>query len=98
IYVRYVSLDELIVDFKDIKVWYYVVIVLIPVSDHSLQERGFNQITEVLKRSGTAYTELLATNKIQLQSERTKSERMKSDNPFSFDAGQKDVKILDKRI
>ncbi len=97
-FVRDVALAEVMADFIDIKAWQYDVIVPIPVSDHRLQERGFNQITEVLKRSGTAYTELLATNKIQLQSERTKSERMKSDNPFSFDAGQKDVKILDKRI
>src|SRR5699024_8236824 len=97
-FVRDVALAEVMADVIDIKAWQYDVIVPIPVSDHRLQERGFNQITEVLKRSGTAYTELLATNKIQLQSERTKSERMKSDNPFSFDAGQKDVKILDKRI
>lgn len=97
-FVRDVALAEVMADFIDIKEWQYDVIVPIPVSKHRLGERGFNQITEVLKRSGTRYTELLATNKVQLQSELSKYERMTSVNPFSFEEGQKDVKILDKRI
>ncbi len=97
-FVRDIALAEVIAGFIDIKEWQYDHIVPIPVSDYRMQERGFNQITEVLKHSGTSYTELLATDKIKLQSELSKSERMNSDNPFSFDAGHKDVKILDKRI
>lgn len=97
-FVRDVALAEVMAGFIDIKEWQYDYIVPIPVSNHRLQERGFNQITEVLKHSGTSYTELLATEKIKLQSERSKFERMNSDNPFSFDAEHKDVKILDKRI
>ena len=97
-FVRDVALAEVMAGFIDIKEWQYDHIVPIPVSKHRLGERGFNQIKEVLKRSGTAYTELLATDKVKLQSELSKSERINSDNPFSFDTGQKDVKILDKRI
>lgn len=97
-FVRDVALAEVMAAFIDIKEWQYDYIVPIPVSAHRLQERGFNQITEVLKRSGTAYTELLTTDKVKLQSELTKSERMTSDNPFSFNEDHKGVKILDKRI
>ena len=97
-FVRDIALAEVMAGFIDIKEWQYDHIVPIPVSEHRLEERGFNQITEVLKRSRTAYTELLATDKVKLQSERSKAERIDSDNPFSFDAGEKDVKILDKRI
>lgn len=97
-FVRDIALSEVLAGFIDIKPWQYDHIVPIPVSGHRLQERGFNQITEVLKRSGTAYTELLATDKVKLQSELSKAERMNSDNPFSFNEVHKDVKILDKRI
>src|SRR5699024_12819924 len=69
-----------------------------PVSKQRLVERRFNEMKEVLHRSETAYTELLATDKVKLQSELSISERINSDNTFSFDTGQKDVKILDQRI
>lgn len=97
-FVRDVALREVMAEFIDIKEWQYDYIIPIPVSKHRLKERGFNQIIEVLKFSGIPYTELLATDKVKLQSELSKSERINSDNPFSFDRGQKGVNILDKRI
>lgn len=97
-FVRDVALAEVMAYFIDIRPWQYDYIVPIPISSHRLLERGFNQITEVLKHSAIPCTGLLSTDKVKLQSELSKTERMNSDNPFSFDAAHKDVKILDKRI
>lgn len=60
----------------------YDVIVPVPISQERLQERTYNQTTSVLTALGIETTELLMTKKVKRQSERTKMERLNSENSF----------------
>lgn len=97
-FVRDIALAEVLSYFIKIKQTRYDHIVPIPVSDRRFRERGFNQITEVLDRANIRYTNLLKTEKVQLQSERSKTERMNSANPFTFNQTYEGVKLQNTKI
>lgn len=97
-FVRDIALAEVLSYFIKIKQRDYDLIVPIPISVHRLKTRGFNQITEVLRHAGIKYDEILSTDKVALQSELSKLERLNSANPFSFNNPSADVMLKDKRI
>lgn len=59
-------------------------IVPIPLSENREEERGFNQVTGFLEAAGIKYKSLLTKSESQKQSEKTREERLKSQNPFTL--------------
>lgn len=60
-------------------------IVPIPISTRSLKERGFNQTEVILDAAGIAYSSLLENSyEGEKQSKKSRSERLKSPQPFSM--------------
>lgn len=97
-FVRDIALAEVLSYFITVKKADYDHIVPIPVSDKRFHDRGFNQITEVLDRAGIPHSDFLKTEKVQMQSELSKYERMTSANPFTFNQSYKDVKLQNTKI
>lgn len=56
----------------------------IPLSNQRLQERGFNQVTGLLDGLGLPYQELLTKRETKKQSDKSRSERLQSQNPFEL--------------
>ncbi|EAE6662764.1 ComF family protein [Listeria monocytogenes] len=69
-------------------------IVPIPVSETRKLERGFNQITAMLKQSGIIYEELLAKKHTEKQSKKTKKERLAAEQAFYF-SGERDCELTE---
>ncbi|GBG96399.1 ComF family protein [Lactococcus termiticola] len=65
----------------------------IPLSPHSYQERGFNQVTAFLK--GQAVVELLEKSETPKQSSLSRTDRLASPNPFRL---KSDIKLPDKLL
>lgn len=60
-------------------------IVPIPISDQRQEERGFNQVTAILEAAGLPYLPLLKKEHSQKQSEKKRSERLKTEQIFHLD-------------
>ena len=78
------------------------VITVIPTSEKSYRKRGFNQVELLLKYANVPYTPLIKHVKdTPLQSSRTRSERLKSVQPFKliypeeYEVIKKPVLIID---
>lgn len=97
-FVRDIALAEVLSYFITVGRRDYDHFVPIPVSPGRFRDRGFNQITEVLKRAGLPQSNLLETGKVKLQSELSRHERMSSANPFTFNEEYRDVRLRDTRI
>lgn len=70
--------------FKKQQEW---VLVPIPLSEERYQERGFNQVTEMLAAANIEYTPLLKKIiKTEPQSTKTKTERLKTPQPFCLNS------------
>lgn len=83
-FVRDAALAEIIAMFLKYKFREYDVIIPIPISDHRLSERGFNQTSLVLDILNIQYMEILITDKVKRQSDLGKACRLRSQNPFRF--------------
>ena len=60
-------------------------IVPIPISDQRQEERGFNQVTAILEAAGLPYLPLLKKEHSRKQSEKKRSERLKTEQIFHLD-------------
>lgn len=92
------ALKEILASFINHNFKSYDFVVPVPLSTKRLSERGYNQVTEVLDCLKIKYTDMLETAHRKRQSERSKSERAKSQNPFTI-KDTFDVSVLkNKRI
>lgn len=72
-------------------------IIILPVSDRSLQERGFNQVEVLLKEAGISYTDILMNkSKEEKQSKKNYQERMRMKQPFEWQPAQYNVQLKDQ--
>lgn len=71
-------------------------LVPIPLSDKRKAERGFNQVTGLLDGTGLSYQELLIKREAKKQSDKSRAERLQSQNPFElrFDKALPDKILL----
>lgn len=83
---RYVFADELRVYMKTKSEY---TLVPIPISDRRMAERGFNQVTGLLEAARLPFVELLCKDDGQRQSEKTRKERLESQQSFSIKQGRK---------
>lgn len=60
------------------------IIVPIPISQERYDERGFNQVNGILDQAGITYKNLLQKHHSQKQSEKSKAERLKTQQIFYF--------------
>lgn len=74
------------------------VITIIPSSQRSYQKRGFNQVELLLKYANITYTPLIKHVKdTPLQSSQTRSERLKSAQPFEL-ISSKECEVIKKPV
>lgn len=59
-------------------------LVPIPLSEHRMEERGFNQVSGLLTAAGLSFQELLQKEETKKQSEKTRQERLSLHQPFSI--------------
>ena len=60
----------------------YDYVVPVPISKARMKERTYNQTSAVLEVLGVKYTDMLGTQKVKIQSEFSRQERLNSTNPF----------------
>lgn len=97
-FVRDAALAEIIAMFLKYNFREYDVIIPIPISDHRLSERGFNQTSLVLDILNIQYMDILITDKVKRQSDLGKACRLRSKNPFKFKEGFSMNTISDRKV
>ncbi len=97
-FVRDIALAEVLSYFITVRQRDYDHFVPIPVSERRFRDRGFNQVTEVLDRAGISHSDMLKTEKVRMQSELSKSQRMSGANPFTFNPAYEDAGLQGTRI
>lgn len=60
-------------------------IIPIPISEERYEERGFNQVIGILEAANIPYSSILKKDHYQKQSEKTRSERLKTSQMFYLD-------------
>ncbi|MER0123737.1 ComF family protein [Streptococcus sp. ZJ93] len=59
-------------------------LVPIPISEKRMAERGFNQVTGLLSAAGLSFVDLLQKEETKKQSEKNRTERLASKQPFAI--------------
>ncbi len=72
---------------KALKKYKDYTLVPVPVSSKRLEERQFNQVTAFLQAANLSYQELLVKKDIRKQSDKTRKERLETQNPFVLKKG-----------
>lgn len=97
-FVRDIALAEVLSYFITVGRRQYDHIVPIPVSARRFRDRGYNQVTEVLDRARLPHSNMLMTEKVKMQSELSRFERLNSVNPFTFNQAYEGVRLQGTKI